>query len=111
MKYYQCSLITAEVSLSYAAWTQTPGTGHVQVKVIRSYSGASLLSKPTAIVVYNFAATPEEVELNKSAHRPSASVVCPGPKTQERTHFAWVVRAVKRPRLPIAPATIAERMS
>jgi hypothetical protein len=43
-----------------------PGTGRVHIKPIRSYSGNSPLAKPTEIVVYHFAATPEEVELNKS---------------------------------------------
>lgn len=45
---------------------QMPGTGRVHIKSIRLYSGASPLTKPTEIVVYNFAATPEEVELNRS---------------------------------------------
>ena len=45
---------------------QVPGTGRVQIKLSQSYSGTPL-TKPSAIVVYNFAATPEEVDLNKSA--------------------------------------------
>jgi hypothetical protein len=45
---------------------QTPGTGRVHIKPIQSYSGTPPLTKPIAIVVYNFAATPEEVELNKA---------------------------------------------
>ena len=53
--------------LPYLASAQMPGTGRVHIKSIRSYSGASPLAKPTGIVVYNLAATPEEVELNKSA--------------------------------------------
>jgi hypothetical protein len=67
MKCYRGSLTIVWVSLCCAVCAQTPGTGHVQIKVIRSYSGSAPLTKPTAIVVYNFAATPEEVELNKSA--------------------------------------------
>lgn len=51
----------------YLALTRTPGTGRVQIKTIKSYSWTKALSKPTAIVVYSFAATPEEVELNKWA--------------------------------------------
>ena len=54
------------VLLPYVVCGQTPGTGHVQIKTIRSYSGAPL-DKPASLVVYNFAATPEEVELNKGA--------------------------------------------
>jgi Domain of unknown function (DUF4410) len=53
--------------LPYLVSAQMPGTGRVHIKSIQSYSGVSPLTKPTAIVVYNFAATPEEVELNKSA--------------------------------------------
>jgi hypothetical protein len=45
---------------------QMPGTGRVHIKSIRLYSGASPLTKPTEIVVYSFAATPEEMELNRS---------------------------------------------
>jgi hypothetical protein len=41
---------------------QTPGTGRVHIKNVQSYSGHPPLSKPRSIVVYNFAATPEEVE-------------------------------------------------
>jgi len=44
-----------------------PGTGRVHIKSIRSYSGTSPLAKLTEIIVYSFAATQEEVELNKSA--------------------------------------------
>ncbi len=55
------------LTLPFLALAQTPGTGRVQIKTIQSYSGTTALSKPTAIVVYSFAATPEEVELNKSA--------------------------------------------
>ncbi len=67
MRYHRWSLMSAGMLLSYAASAQALGTGHVQTRVMRSYSGAASLSKPTAIVVYDFAATPEEVELNKSA--------------------------------------------
>jgi hypothetical protein len=45
---------------------QTPGTGRVHIKPIRTYSGAAL-ARPTAIVVYDFAVTPEEVKLNSGA--------------------------------------------
>ncbi|MGA8597307.1 MAG: DUF4410 domain-containing protein [Bryobacteraceae bacterium] len=56
--------IVYSIILCGIACAQVPGTGRVQIKPIQSYSGASPLAKPTAIVVYNFAATPEEVELN-----------------------------------------------
>jgi hypothetical protein len=46
---------------------QMPGAGRVKVKSVQSYSGTRTLTKPTTIVVYSFAATQEEVELNKSA--------------------------------------------
>jgi hypothetical protein len=63
----RCASIVGYVFLSGVACAQVPGTGRVQIEPIKSYSGASPLSKPIAIVVYNFAATPQEVELNHSA--------------------------------------------
>jgi Domain of unknown function (DUF4410) len=45
---------------------QVPGTGRVQIKPVQMYSGNPQLSKPTAIVVYDFATTPEEVKLNSA---------------------------------------------
>ena len=48
-------------------FAQTPGTGHVKIDAVHSYSGNPPLAKPTAVVVYSFATTPEEVELNKAA--------------------------------------------
>ncbi len=44
---------------------QVPGTGRVEIKPVRSYSGSEALSKPTAIVVYSFAANDDEVQLNQ----------------------------------------------
>ncbi len=58
------AIIVYPIILCGIACAQVPGTGRVQIKPIQSYSGASPLAKPTAIVVYSFAATPEEVELN-----------------------------------------------
>ncbi|MFL6352007.1 MAG: DUF4410 domain-containing protein [Bryobacteraceae bacterium] len=89
MKYFHCALTLAigGALLNYAAWAQTPGTGHVQIKVIQSYSGASSLNKPTAIVVYKFAATQEEVELNKSAFNRVRMRVS-GAKEDEKTKLA-----------------------
>lgn len=55
------------ILLPCIALAQTPGTGRVQIKTIQSYTGTAPLTKPASIVVYNFAATPEEVALNKSA--------------------------------------------
>ncbi len=46
---------------------QVPGTGRVHVDPIQSYSGTVPLTRPAAIVVYNFATTPEEVKLNSAA--------------------------------------------
>ena len=46
--------------------SQTPLTGHVDIKQVHSYAGTAPLAKPSTIVVYNFAATPEEVKLNKA---------------------------------------------
>jgi hypothetical protein len=55
---------------------QVPGVGRIQINSIRSYSGTPPLTKPAAIVVYNFAATPDlynfaatpdEVKLNSAA--------------------------------------------
>ena len=63
---YRYALIIGSVLLPYLACAQTPGTGHVQIKSIQSYSGTPL-TRPASIVVYDFAATPEEVELNKAA--------------------------------------------
>lgn len=77
----------AGMLLIYAASAQTPGTGHVQIKIIRSYSGPSQLSKPTAIVVFKFAATPEEVELNKSAYNRVRMRVS-GAKEDHKTELA-----------------------
>lgn len=45
---------------------QTPGMGRVEIKSIQSFPGTSQLSKPTSIVVYNFAATADEVKLNSA---------------------------------------------
>ena len=58
--------------IALAIWSsvicaQTPGTGRVQIKPVRAYSGSPALTRPTAIVVYSFAATDQEVALNKSA--------------------------------------------
>ncbi len=63
--FHHCLIITGSVLLPYLASAQTPGTGHVEIKSIKSYSGTPL-NKPTSIVVYNFS-TPDDVELNKGA--------------------------------------------
>ena len=62
----RCLIVLSAGCLPFIVCAQTPGTGHVQIKSVQSYSGTPL-KKPTAIVVYNFAATPEDVELNKGA--------------------------------------------
>jgi hypothetical protein len=61
------SLLSCTVGLAGA---QVPGTGRVQIKDVKSYSGTQGLVKPTSIIVYNFAVTPEEAKLNSAAlHR------------------------------------------
>lgn len=49
------------------ASAQVPGTGRVKVKSIQTYSGAQTLTRPATIVVYDFATSDDEVELNKGA--------------------------------------------
>ncbi len=66
-RFHRYAIIAGAVLLPFAAGAQTPGTGHVDIKPVRSYSGNPPLTKPTSIVVYDFAATPQEVELNKAA--------------------------------------------
>lgn len=56
-------IILAVMSISSA---QVPGTGRVEIKSVQSYSGAALQPRPVAIVVYNFAATPDEVKVNSA---------------------------------------------
>jgi hypothetical protein len=51
---------------AYVSNAQVPGTGRIHVDQIKSYSGASSLTKPASIVVYNFATTPEELRLNRA---------------------------------------------
>lgn len=46
---------------------QVPGAGRVHIQSIQSYSRTPPLTRPTAVVVYNFATTPEEVKLNSAA--------------------------------------------
>lgn len=65
--FQHCAGIIGFVVLPSIVCAQMPGTGRVQIKSISSYSGSRALTKPTAIVVYNFAATEDEVQLNKSA--------------------------------------------
>ncbi len=61
------AILIGSLLLACVASAQTPGTGRVQIKTLESYSGMGPLTKPSAIVVYDFASTPEEVALNKSA--------------------------------------------
>jgi phenylpyruvate tautomerase PptA (4-oxalocrotonate tautomerase family) len=60
------SSILCCLALAWTASGQTPGTGHVSIKTVRSYTGQPPLTKPSSIAVYDFAATPQEVELNKA---------------------------------------------
>jgi len=53
--------------LTGVASSQVPGTGRVKIKSIRSYTDSQPLPKPVSIVVYTFATSDEEVELNKAA--------------------------------------------
>jgi hypothetical protein len=45
---------------------QVPGTGHIEIKNVRT-SNVRSVPKPSGIVVYNFTASPDEVKLNQSA--------------------------------------------
>lgn len=91
MKYpYRCASLIGCVILPYIVLAQTRGTGHVQIKSVHSYSGASSLAKPTAIVVYNFAATPEEVKLNSAAFNRVRMRVS-GAQDDEKTKLAHEV--------------------
>jgi hypothetical protein len=65
---------------------QTPGTGRIKIKPLQSYSGGPL-SKPTAIVVYNFAATADEVKLNKAVLN-RARMAMSGAAGDEKTKLA-----------------------
>lgn len=66
---------------------QVPGTGRVQIKSVQSYSGTPPLTKPSSIVVYNFAATPEEVKLNSAVlHR--VRMKASGTEGDEKTKLA-----------------------
>lgn len=67
MKYSRNCCYIAAALLAHLASAQAPGTGRIEIKTVRSYSGREPLSKPTAIIVYNFSAGPEQVQLNKSA--------------------------------------------
>jgi hypothetical protein len=58
--------VAGSIMISVIACAQVPGTGRIQIKPIKSYSGSPPLGKPTAIIVYNFASTPDEVKLNHS---------------------------------------------
>jgi hypothetical protein len=88
MKYlhwYVC--VIGSVMLPFLGCAQTPGTGRVQIKSVRSYSGNQPLPKPVAIVVYSFAVTPEEVELNKAALN-RARMRVSGAQDDEKTKLA-----------------------
>jgi Domain of unknown function (DUF4410) len=116
MKCYVGSLAITGVLLCCAVCAQTPGTGHVQIKVIRSYSGAPPLTKPTAIVVYNFAATPEEVELNKSAFNRVRTRV-KGAKEDDKAKLAHkvvdefsesLIKDLQKTGLPVSQGVVGE---
>ncbi len=62
-----CARSLAIFALPLLSWGQMPGTGRVQIKNVRAYSGSEVLSRPTSIVVYDFASSDEEVKLNNSA--------------------------------------------
>ncbi len=80
------------IVLACAAGAQTPGTGRVQIKPIHSYSGNSPLAKPTSIVVYDFATTPEEVGLNQGALNRVRTRVS-GTEDEDKTNLAHKIAA------------------
>ena len=66
---------------------QVPGTGRIDIKPVRSYSGGQTLGKPAAIVVYSFAASQNDVQLNQGvANRVRMRVS--GPQDDEKTKLA-----------------------
>lgn len=95
---------------------QVRGTGRVQIKPIQSYSGTPPLTKPTAIVVYNFAATPEEVKLNSAAFN-RVRVKVSGAQEDEKTKLAHkitddfgesLIRDLKKAGLPVSRGVAGE---
>lgn len=64
-KLTRCAGISSFLILTGLLCAQTPGTGRVHIKAVETYSGTPL-QKPVSIVVYDVAANPDEVQLNKS---------------------------------------------
>ena len=106
----RCCGMAGFVLLTALGGAQVPGTGRVQIKLIKSYSGVPPLTKPTAIVVYNFAATPEEVQLNQSVLN-RVRMHMSGAKDDEKTKLAReiadefadsLIKDLKKTGLPIS---------
>jgi Domain of unknown function (DUF4410) len=93
-----------------------PGTGRVQIKPIQSYSGTPPLTQPTGVVVYKFAATPEEVKVNSAMlHRVRMRVS--GASADEKTKLAqkivadfsaWLIKNLQKSGLPISEGVAGE---
>jgi hypothetical protein len=80
-------LVPLSILTVCAAIAQVPGSGRVEIKNVQSYSGTHRLTKPTTIVVYDFAATPAEVKLNSAIlHRVRTKVTRDG--DDQRTELA-----------------------
>jgi|SRR5690242_7226693 hypothetical protein len=89
LRRFGCLVGCLAVSVSIAG---VPGTGRVQIQPIQSYSGTPPLTQPVGIVVYNFAATPEEVKLNSAVlHRVRMQVS--GAQSNEKSKLAQKIVA------------------
>lgn len=64
-RYFSTAALVLGALAASCVTAQVPGTGRISIKPLHDYSGEPL-TKPTAIVVYDFAATPEEVKLNSA---------------------------------------------
>jgi uncharacterized protein DUF4410 len=108
-------LVAACVTVCLSS-AQVPGTGRVQIKSVQSYPGNSSLAKPTAIVVYNFATTPDEVKLNSAAlHR--VRVKARGSEGDDKTKLAHkvvddfsasLIKDLQKTGLPVSRAALGE---
>lgn len=64
-RYFSTAALVLGALAASCVTAQVPGAGRISIKPLHDYSGEPL-TKPTAIVVYDFAATPEEVKLNSA---------------------------------------------
>jgi hypothetical protein len=98
------------------ACAQVPGTGRIHIEPIQSYSGSPPLAKPTAIIVYNFASTPEEVKLNHSVLN-RVRMHLSGTQNDEKTELAHkiadrfsesLVKDLQKTGLPVSRSVVGE---